>query len=112
MYCELGKRFLSQHFTIFHDLVEHAHDHLPLIWWIEHVSCIQYAGFDFFGSTYMLHTIDATIWITSMVNKEAWSQCVEVVKQQCAKVVASLLLKLKKHFPAQKLLTITRVIYP
>jgi len=112
MCCELGKRFLSQHFTIFHDLVEHAHDHLPLIWWIEHVSCIQYAGFDFFGSTYMLHTIDATIWITSMVNKEAWSQCVEVVKQQCAKVVASLLLKLKKHFPAQKLLTITRVIYP
>ncbi len=60
----------------------------------------------------MLHTTNATIGITSMVNKEAWSQCVEAMKQQCAKVVASLFLELEKHFPMQKLLNVTRVIYP
>jgi hypothetical protein len=73
MYYGLGKRFLSQHFTIFHGLVEHAHDHLPLTWWIELVFCIQYDAFDFGGRLYMLHTTNATIRITSMVSKEAWS---------------------------------------
>jgi hypothetical protein len=53
---------------------------------------------DFASRLYMLHTTNATIRITSMVNKEAWSQCVEVVKQQCAKVVASIFLELEKHF--------------
>jgi hypothetical protein len=39
----------------------------------------------------MLHTTNVTAWITSMVSKDAWSQCVEVVKQKCAEIVASLI---------------------
>jgi hypothetical protein len=73
MYCGLEKRFLSQHFTIFHDLVEHTHDHLPLTRWREPISCIQYAAFDFGGRLYTLHMTNAIIGITSMVSKEAWS---------------------------------------
>jgi len=37
--------------------------------------------------TYVACTIDATTRITSMVSKEAWFQCVEIVKQQCAKTI-------------------------
>jgi hypothetical protein len=39
-------------------------------------------------------------------------QCVEIVKQQCAKVVAGLILELENFFPAQELLNATKVIYP
>jgi hypothetical protein len=39
------------------------------------------------GYTYVACTIHATTWITSMVSKEAWSQCVETMKQQCAKTI-------------------------
>jgi len=30
MYCELNNSFLSQHFTMFFDFVEHTHDHFKL----------------------------------------------------------------------------------
>jgi hypothetical protein len=37
--------------------------------------------------THVAYTIDATTRVTSMVSKEAWFQCVEIVKQQCAKTI-------------------------
>ncbi len=58
----------------------------------------------------MLHTTDATTWITSMMIIEAWSQCIEVLKQQftksCCKFNFSLISELEKQFRTQKLLNV------
>jgi hypothetical protein len=56
--------------------------------------------------TYVACTIDATTWITSMVSKEAWSQCVEIVKQQCAKTIVGI------FFFYARAIDVTKVIYP
>jgi hypothetical protein len=41
-----------------------------------------------------------------MVSKEAWSQCVEIVKQQCAKTIVGI------FFFYARAIDVTKVIYP
>jgi hypothetical protein len=101
LYADHEHNFSHDQFQHLVDLVEFKFDTLPIVWYVEPTTQMDYDAFCFKEQFYMLHKTNQCIKVVSMVTKEDWTVVCQDVKTQCTFATNGLILELDRRFLTQ-----------
>ncbi len=84
---------------------------LPIVWYLEPITQMDYAAICFMEQFYMLHKTNKCAKVVSMVTKEDWAIVCQDVKNKCTFVTKGLIIGLDRRFWAQEFMNATSIIY-
>ncbi len=81
MYVDVDLQNPFDYFKNFLDLVQGTSVVIPIMWWIESQTQVEYATFQFIQQLYMFHKTDKSTREVSMVAKGDWAFTCQSVKE-------------------------------
>jgi len=96
LYVDLERHLSNDQFQSF--LVRLKSNTLPIVWYPEPITQMDYVAFCFKEQFYMLHKTNKCTKVVSMVTKEDWAILCQDVKNKCIFVTKGLIMELDRRF--------------